>query len=58
MKFEDFLLEAIEKNSEIRLVPRIDQEQNKVVFYAHLNGNDGSTVDFTVLGNDLIPVGK
>lgn len=52
--FESFLLEAHAAGAEVRLVPM--QEVGKMKFYAHLNGKDGSSVDFWVENNQLTPV--
>ena len=67
MTFEQFLREAIDKGGEVRLVPRaaplelvsgepLAEPPTKVIFYAHVDGKDSSTVDFEVRGNELVPV--
>jgi hypothetical protein len=52
--FESFLMEAHAAGCEVRLVPM--QEVGKFRFYAHLNGKDGSSVNFWVENNQLTPV--
>lgn len=65
--FEQFLREAIAKGGEVRLVPRaaplklvsgepLAEPPTKVIFYAHVHGQDSSTVDFEVQGNELVPI--
>jgi hypothetical protein len=54
--FEAFLREAIGKRGEVRLVPSQHTDDGPVSFYAHVNGQDSSTVDFEVRGNELRPV--
>jgi hypothetical protein len=56
MTFEAFLREAIAKGADVRLVPRQYTSDSPVVFYAHLQGLDGSTVDYEVRGDSLTPV--
>jgi hypothetical protein len=56
LTFEAFLREAIAKSADVRLVPRRYTSDSPVVFYAHLQGHDGSTVDYEVRGDSLTPV--
>lgn len=50
--FEKFLRDAIAMNGEVRLVPRLQDDE--VLFYAHVSGKDSETVDYKVQGEDLI----
>lgn len=52
MTFEEFLKECVDKQSDCRLVPSVE-EDGTVKFYAHPHGVDGSTVDFSVTGDSL-----
>lgn len=58
MTFEEFLLEAISKSAEVRLVPRrtLSYGEDDVVFYAHLLDNNGPTIDCIVKDDDLIVI--
>jgi hypothetical protein len=38
------------------LVPSQHTDDGPISFYAHVNGQDSSTVDFEVRGNELRPV--
>lgn len=54
MTFEQFLKEAITKGADVRLVP---QDMGfGIRFYAHLLGKDGTTVDYAVKGDEIIPL--
>lgn len=52
MSFEEFLRQAVALQGEVRLVPRVS-EDNEVFFYAHVNGKDSETVDFRVSHDDI-----
>jgi len=50
--FEKFLRDAIAMNGEVRLVPRLVNDE--VLFYAHVHGQNSETVDYKVQQEDLI----
>jgi hypothetical protein len=53
MTFQDFIQEALTKSAEVRLVPHAGKD-GTTRFYAHLADVDGYSVDYHVIGDQLV----